>query len=396
MSAREMAPLDDAAKPVVLVVDDSPEYLSLVGGMLEDAYTVRVASSGRRALQLAAQEPHPDLVLLDVLMPDMDGHAVLASLRADARTHDIPAIFFTSLEAPGDELAGLSQGAADYIVKPAPPAVLRARVRTQVELKQVRDYLRQRNRALQAEVDSRLRAEKALQETLAELDAFSYTVSHDLRSPLSAINAFALSLLESEAGSLSDQGRHRLGRILAGSERMGRMIDDILACSRAERTEMCCRAVELGLLAAEAVAEARALWPGAAVEIGPLPQVLGDACMLRQVFANLVGNALKFSGGRADARVAIDAKPAGGGAWEISVRDNGAGFDPAHAARLFGLFQRLHAESEFPGSGVGLAIVKRLVARHGGSIRAESVPGGWTTFTFTMRDAAAPIDALHE
>jgi len=386
MSARDLAPIGEPTRPVVLVVDDSPEYLSLVGGMLEEQYTVRVAASGRRALQLAVQEPYPDLVLLDVLMPDMDGHAVLAELRRDARTSDIPAIFFTRLEATCDELAGLSRGAADYITKPAQPAVLRARVRTQIELKQMRDHLRQHNRALQAEVEARERAERALRDTIAGLDTFSYTVSHDLRSPLSAINAFATSLLESEADALSIQGRHRLGRIVAGSKRMGQMIDDILACSRAERAEMRYQVVDLDALAAEVVADARPAWPGVAIEIGAMPRVRGDACMLRQIFANIVGNALKFSAGRADAWVRIDAKTTDGVA-EISVRDNGVGFDPAYAGKLFGLFQRLHAESEFPGTGVGLAIVKRLVSRHGGSIRGESVPGEWTCFTFTLQDA---------
>jgi signal transduction histidine kinase len=114
----------------------------------------------------------------------------------------------------------------------------------------------------------------------------------------------------------------------------------------------------------------------------------GDANMLRQIFANLIGNALKFSAGRADARVEVSARRMEAGT-EISVRDNGAGFDPAYAGKLFGLFQRLHSEAEFAGTGVGLAIVKRLVNRHGGEVRAESVPGGRTTFSFTMGDVCA-------
>ena len=282
-------------KPVVLVVDDSPDYLSILGGMLEPAYSVRIADCGRRALQLAAQEPHPDLVLLDVLMPDMDGHAVLTALRADSRTRDIPAIFFTSLQEPGDELAGLAEGAADYIVKPAAPAVVHARVRAQIELKQMRDSLEQRNLALQREIECRSRVEQALQNTIAELEAFSYTVSHDLRAPLGAINAFAVSVLESEAPLLSRQGRHRLERIVAGSVRMNRMIDDILACSRAERAEMRLQVVDVAALAAEVVVEARHAWPATQVSIGELPVVHADAIMLRHILANLVGNALKFS-----------------------------------------------------------------------------------------------------
>ena len=381
---------ESAARPVVLVVDDSPDYLNLLGSILAPAYHVRVADSGRRALQLAAQEPRPDLILLDVLMPDMDGHAVLTALRQDARTRDIPAIFVTSLHEPGDELAGLAEGAVDYIVKPAAPAVVLARVRTQIERKQMRDRLREHNAALQREIECRTRVEQALQDTIAGLEAFSYSVSHDLRAPLSAINAFAMSVQETESAALSPQGRHRLARVVAGSARMNGMIDDILACSRAERTEMRLAPVDLGAVAAEVVAEMRHAWPATEVVIGALPRVLADGCMVRQILANLVGNALKFSGGRPGARVEIDA-PAGGDITEIRVRDNGAGFDMAYSGKLFGLFQRLHSESEFPGTGVGLAIVKRLVSRHGGSICAQSVPGGWTTFAFTLGAASMAV-----
>ena len=388
MNARNSCPLD---KPVVLVVDDSPEYLSLLGATLEEAYAVRVAASGRRALQLAVLEPRPDLILLDVLMPEMDGHAVLAALRQDARTCNIPVIFFTSLHEHGDELAGLSEGAADYIVKPAAPALVLARVRAQIELKRMRDAMREHNNALQLEIECRKRLEQTLQDTIADLEAFSYSVSHDLRSPLSAVNAFAVSLLETEAQALSPRGRHRLERIVAGSRRMNQMIDDILACSRAERMEMHWGTVDLRAMALEVVAEMRHAWPATQVEIGPLPQVHADRCMTRQIMANLIGNAMKFSGAREGARVEVSATQVQG-MVEITVRDNGAGFDMAYSSKLFGLFQRLHNEDEFPGSGVGLSIVKRLVSRHGGSVRAQSVPGAWTTFSFTLgpRSAATP------
>jgi len=166
------------------------------------------------------------------------------------------------------------------------------------------------------------------------------------------------------------------------------MIDDILACSRVERAEMRCCEVDLNALVTEVVSEARPLWPRAAVVARPLPVVGGDANMLRQIFANLIGNALKFSSVRADARVEISARRTDRGT-QISVRDNGAGFDPAYAGKLFGMFQRLHSEAEFSGTGVGLAIVKRLVHRHGGEVSAESVPGSWTTFSFTLGDVCA-------
>jgi signal transduction histidine kinase len=248
--------------------------------------------------------------------------------------------------------------------------------------------LEARNVALQASVEHHSRTEDALQRAMAEMEAFSYTVSHDLRAPLAAIHAFAGALAESEAADLSERGRHRLERIIAGAQRMEKMIDDILACSRVERAEMRCCEVDLNALAAEVIAEAKPLWPGAAIAVEPLPVVGGDANMLRQIFANLIGNALKFSSVRADARVEISARRTDRGT-QISVRDNGAGFDPAYAGKLFGMFQRLHSEAEFSGTGVGLAIVKRLVHRHGGEVSAESVPGSWTTFSFTLGDVCA-------
>lgn len=371
-------------KPIVLIVDDSPEYLSLHGSALASTCTVRVASSGRRALQLAAQDPVPDLVLLDVLMPDMNGHAVLAALRSDPRTREMPAIFVTSLDDEGEETAALSHGAADYIVKPAPAQVVRARVHTQIELKRTRDELRLRNDALQEEVERGGRLQHALHETIAELEAFSYSVSHDLRAPLTAIGSFAESVNETEGSRLSPQGRHRLDRVVEGARRMSTMIDDILACTKIDRAGMRCAPVDLNEIAAEVVEQLGSLHPATSVVIAPLPTLQGDPTMLRQVLANLVGNALKFSSRNPAARVEIQAQESDG-ATEILVRDNGAGFDAAYAHKLFGLFQRLHTTGEFPGTGVGLAIVKRLVARHGGRVRAESVPGGWTTFAFSLQ-----------
>lgn len=235
----------------------------------------------------------------------------------------------------------------------------------------------------QQEIGNRRCVEERLQRTIADLEAFNYSISHDLRSPLAAIASFAGYLQETEAAALSERGRHKLNRITAGAQRMERMIGDILACSRAERAEMQRRPVDLELLVAEVVAELKDGWPAAHVTVGPMPIVDADAAMLRLVLCNLIGNALKFSGKRADAQVEVSAARVRRGAVEITVRDNGAGFDMAYSEKLFGLFQRLHSESEFPGTGVGLAIVKRLVSRHGGTVRAESL-NGWTTFSFTL------------
>ena len=145
-----------ADRKIVLIVDDAPENLQVLGELLQGEYRVKVANAGERALQIAVNEPHPDIVLLDIMMPDMDGYAVLERLRADPRTRDIPVIFVTAMGAHGDEERGLALGAQDYITKPIQPGIVLARVRTQLELKQARDWLKNQNDFLEAEVARRM------------------------------------------------------------------------------------------------------------------------------------------------------------------------------------------------------------------------------------------------
>lgn len=168
MLSDKLARMNKAAempdKPVVLVVDDMPENLAVLGGLLQPDYRVRVANSGRRALEVAGGEPRPDLILLDVMMPGLDGHAVLRRLRADAATRDIPVIFVTAMEDVADEEQGLALGAVDYIHKPVKPAIVRARVRTQLELKAARDRLRDQNAWLEAEVERRMHDKLVIQD----------------------------------------------------------------------------------------------------------------------------------------------------------------------------------------------------------------------------------------
>lgn len=231
-----------------------------------------------------------------------------------------------------------------------------------------------------------------LEQANRELEAFSYSVSHDLRSPLRAINGFAHLLAEHAEASLDEEGRDMLGRIERGATRMGQLIDDILHFSRVSRVDMAHAEIDLDALAATVAADLLEQYPGTQLDIAPIGVTQGDQAMLRQVFANLIGNAIKFSSRAAQPRVEIyvavfDGSPA------ICVRDNGVGFDMAHADRLFGVFQRMHGVDEFPGTGVGLAIVKRIVERHGGRIWVDASPGNGATFCFTLADFT-PADAL--
>ncbi|WP_332776449.1 sensor histidine kinase [Polaromonas sp.] len=223
----------------------------------------------------------------------------------------------------------------------------------------------------------------SLERTVSDLEAFSASVSHDLRGPLQTVSGFATLLERSEASALSEGGRRKLARIIAGAATMDRMIQDILACSRAERVEMNFRPVDLNDLVGELLHELAPACPNSHVSTGPLPVVQADPTLMGQVFNNLIGNALKFSARQSSPRVEIGTQEGPDGT-EIFVRDNGVGFDAAQLDKLFAPFQRLHSAEDFAGTGVGLSIVKRLIERHGGRIRAESVPGERTTFAFTL------------
>jgi PAS domain S-box-containing protein len=216
-----------------------------------------------------------------------------------------------------------------------------------------------------------------------ELESFSYSVSHDLRAPLRAVDGYALMLEEEYAGRLDEEGRRLLAVVREEAARMGQLIDDLLAFSRTGRKAMESAPVDMKALAAEAVAELSREHPAAAVEISDLPRATGDRALLKQVWANLVGNALKYSSKNPAPRVQIGGAR-NGAEVEFWVRDNGAGFDPRYAGKLFGVFQRLHRADEFPGTGVGLAIVGRVVARHGGRVWAEGKPKEGARFCFAL------------
>jgi len=240
--------------------------------------------------------------------------------------------------------------------------------------------IRELNESLDARVRERT---EELEQANRELESFSYSVSHDLRSPLRALSGYAHIIGEDEAEHLSPQGREMLARIGSNAEKMGTLIDDILQFSRIGRNEMRRETIDMGALARSVAEELCGDYPAAQIRIADLPQVRGDAAMLRQIWVNLIGNACKFSAKREQPEIEVGAE-AEGGETVFYIRDNGVGFDMAHAEHLFGVFQRLHAESDYPGTGAGLAIVKRIVERHGGRIWAQAEVGLGTTFRFTL------------
>lgn len=240
--------------------------------------------------------------------------------------------------------------------------------------------------ALNAELETRVRRRTSeLEASHKELEAFNYSVSHDLRAPLRAIDGFSQALLEDYRDKFDEEGRDHLDRVKAAANRMGELIDSLLTLSRLSRCEMEVRRVDLSAIATEVVEALRDGQPDRAIEVTIQPDVSGecDPVLIRSVLENLFGNAWKFTGRTAEPRIEFGTTQVDG-EHAYYVRDNGAGFDMAYSNKLFSAFQRLHGQAEFPGIGIGLATVSRIISRHGGRVWARGAPGVGATFFFTL------------
>jgi signal transduction histidine kinase len=255
----------------------------------------------------------------------------------------------------------------------------------EIELYQRAQELQEVNGKLRALNEDLIVAKRTAEEAIRDLESFSYSVSHDLRAPLRAIDGFGVLLAHALEGTLDPTALDYLARIRASTQKMGNLIDALLDLARVSHAQLAARSVDLSAIAESIIAQLMETHPGRKVEYSVQPglKVTGDARFLRIALDNLLRNAHKFSGNKPEARIQFTAAEKDG-RTVYSVKDNGAGFDPRYAHKLFGTFQRLHSPREFEGTGIGLATVRRIIGRHGGEIWAESDLGKGASFHFTL------------
>jgi two-component system sensor histidine kinase/response regulator len=380
----------------ILLVDDEQANLDALEAVLESLGQRLIrALRGEQALKCVLEHDFA-VILLDVQMPGMSGIETAALIRARERSRTTPIIFLTGMMRTAEMVfSGYSAGAVDYLMKPLEPEVLRAKVAVFVELDRARYELEQEvtervriaeqvselNNALRQKNDDLLAAN-------SDLEAFCHSVSHDLRMPLRHIHSYISILDASASGKLNPEERRHVQTVQKAALRMTRLIDDLLAFSRIGRAAMHRQRIHMDDLIDETFQELapdlhdrRIDWQRQVI-----PDTVGDPQLLKQVWVNLLANAVKYTRPRDPAKIEIGADVEDNEVIYY-VRDNGVGFNMQYADRLFGVFQRLHAEKDFEGTGVGLANVRRIVQRHGGRTWAEGVEGRGATVYFSLPTA---------
>ena len=399
------------AKQQILTVDDRPENLYALEKTLADTGAQVVKAKGGEEALNATLHHEFSLAILDVQMPGMDGYELAELLRGDPKIRHMPIIFLTAAFSEETQIfKGYESGAVDYIVKPYDPRILLSKVRVFLEMERNRkeiqehrdhldDLVAQRtaelqrvNQELLKENAERRRAEERLEDAVAalrvsnqELEQFAYVASHDLQEPLRMVASYTQLLARRYTGQLDEKADMYIEFAVEGAKRMQSLIHDLLILSRVGTRGKPPARTPSGEVLQEALKnlEVAIQEAQASVEIeGELPAVMADRTQLAQVFQNLVANAIKFQG--EDLPVVTVSAERRGEMWAFTVADNGIGIDPKFHQRVFVIFQRLHERGKYPGTGIGLAVVRKIIDRHGGKIWVDSQEGSGAQFTFTL------------
>lgn len=409
---------DTGNKPVILQADDNADMRQYLTHVLSDDYHIVAVENGKKAIDLLEQGLRPDLVLADVMMPEMDGHTLVSTMKSNERFARIPVVLLSARSGEEAKIEGIESGADDYLVKPFSPRELRALVRARIQVAAIRNLaareLGDRNRELEQRVqertsqleESRVHIEKQnahlqrknqeLRVVNEELTNFAFIASHDLREPLRKIRLFTQELIDREVQVMTEKGRGYSRKILDAVTRMNALIDDILSFSRANSGRPSKLVpVNLDDQLQVVLGDLSEMIQGSSARIDytALPVLHGNPLQLSQLLQNLIANAIKFQSPGNTPHVRILGRFVQGSDtglpqadpdaqyFVLEVADNGIGFDEQYAEKIFLMFQRLHDKAEFPGTGMGLAICKKVVQNHKGFMTANGKPGEGAVFS---------------
>jgi light-regulated signal transduction histidine kinase (bacteriophytochrome) len=362
-------------KKILIIEDNISLNEELIDWFTFEGFEAWSADNGLKGIEMAIQLL-PDIILCDIMMPDMIGTEVIGNLRKNNTTRLIPFIFMTALSGRVNIRTGMELGADDYITKPF----------TRLELIKTVNTRLKKAENISEHTDTKAQERTAqLDFTNRELEAFSYSVSHDLHTPLRALNGYASMLIEDSSELLDSEGKRMLNAIVDQSNKMGCLIDDLLSFSRINMNEIKISAIDMHSLAINVYDELTTDPEKEKIDfrISEIDSTYGDTSMLKQIWVNLISNAIKYTSKISNPVIEI-----GSTSDETEtvyyIKDNGAGFDMEYYDKLFGVFKRLHSTRQFEGNGVGLAIVHRIVQRHQGRVWAESEINKGATFYFAL------------
>ena len=407
----------------ILIVDDSLSDLNLLSRFLKSrGFKILSTNNGLSGIS-QAEKNLPDIILLDIDLPKMNGLKICEKIKSNSQTEDIPIIFITGNLDLNIKIKAFQLGAVDYIPKPFDPQEVLARIQIQLKANQMYKVKQWQNQQLkqaiyqQKIIEQKLRKQQAqekkanykletkvaektaelvhttqeleaknqeLKRSNAELESFAYAVSHDLQAPLRSMKMFAQLLVEEYPELLQAQPKEYLDYIISGAEQMENLIHDLLAYSRAGKNQQTWIPVNLEDVVNKAIRNLNAMIQEtkAVIKVGKLPTLMVNSTEMTQLFQNLISNGIKFCTNQQPV-VEIGTIPHRD-RWEIFVKDNGIGIDSKYHNQIFQVFQRLHSEDDYPGTGIGLSICQKIVKHYGGKIWIESKLNQGSTFHFTL------------
>lgn len=375
--------LTNPPKKEILVVDDTPDNLRLLSAMLtQHNYEVRKALNSAQAIA-SVKADAPDLILLDIKMPEIDGYEVCTRLKQDPDTQAVPIIFISALDDALDKVRAFAVGGADYITKPFQEAEVLVRVENQLRLRELQRQLTAQN--------------EELARSNQELEQFAHIVSHDLQQPLQSIAGYTKIIFLQFPELSQTPAQEYLNNIVNACDRMQRFIQNLLDYAQLGHEEQAFAWVNGNEVLAQALSNLDLMLKesGAVVQCSDLPAIYGNETQLVQLFQNLISNAIKFARDQVTPQVAIAASPHGDEIyWRFAVHDNGIGIPAEHLQNIFKSFQRLHSAEKYPGNGIGLATCKKIVESHGGDIWVNSEVDAGTSFYFQLPSQNAATQAL--